>query len=454
MTGESDNPRTFNDVLRAAGIDPREVRLARHAPGSSARYPSLYAAWKSTGGQALFEEYQRIQSRDRFVVGGLVASFMVTPPPAAETVFIGLYTVTGKSMCPSGARDPYRDNDVSGMYLYDLERDRRFDPYRERLIIDWGPSTRTWCQHADRQEKTILGAFRATRAPAPPIPPRLPPRSDSLLNFSGLLKSVSLDLTRVRLARHQASRSRKYRSLYAAWESEGGQALLEEYQRIQSRAVFVVGGQVASFIVTPPPANETVFIGLYTVTDLATCAAGTIDPYSGSDVSGMHLYGLERDERFDRYRDRLVVDWGTGTRSWCQHAARQDKPILAIRDVVHQPFPGPGAFVADIDSVPGLPPSWREYLQNTKGIYLLVDHGDGRAYIGSAKGEDSFWGRWMAYAQNKHGGNVGMRARPGRSYQVSILQVVDVDQSDHGIEQLEARWKRKLLTREFGLNLN
>lgn len=59
-----------------------------------------------------------------------------------------------------------------------------------------------------------------------------------------------------------------------------------------------------------------------------------------------------------------------------------------------------------------------------------------------------------AYAQNKHGGSVGMRARPGRTYQVRILQVVDVDQSDQGIEQLDARWKRKLLTREFGLNLN
>ncbi len=49
---------------------------------------------------------------------------------------------------------------------------------------------------------------------------------------------------------------------------------------------------------------------------------------------------------------------------------------------------------------------------------------------------------------------MGMRARPGRTYQVRILQVVDVDQSDQGIEQLDARWKRKLLTREFGLNLN
>ena len=277
---------------------------------------------------------------------------------------------------------------------------------------------------------------------------------NTVLNFNDILKAASIDLHGVRLARHQAPGSARFRSLYAAWESDGGQALLEEYQRIQSRQVFVVGGHVASFIVTPAPANETVFIGVYAVTGASMCPDGSRDPYNNEDVSGLHLYDLQRDDRFDRYRDRLVVDWGSGTRSWCQHATRQEKPILAIRDAAHQPFPGPGEFVVDIDSVPGLPPSWREYLQHTKGVYLLVDHDDGKVYVGSAKGDDSFWGRWMAYAQNKHGGNVGMKARPGRRYQVSILQVVDVDQSDQGIEQLEARWKRKLLSREFGLNLN
>jgi hypothetical protein len=274
-----------------------------------------------------------------------------------------------------------------------------------------------------------------------------------LLRFNTVLEAASIDVAGVRLVRHQAPPSSTFRSLYAAWESEGGQELVEEYQRIQSKVAFPVGGHVASFIVTPAPASETVFIGLYAVTGESTCPSGASDPYNGRDVAGAHLYDLVRDERFDRYRDRLVIDWG-GSRNWCQLAARQNKPILALRDAAHSPFPGPGDFVADIDSIPGLPPSWREYLQNTKGIYLLVDKVDGKAYVGSAKGSDSFWGRWMAYAQNNHGGNVGMKERPGRNYQVSILQVVDVDQSDLGIEQLEARWKKKLLTREFGLNLN
>ena len=276
-----------------------------------------------------------------------------------------------------------------------------------------------------------------------------------LFTFNHLLRAGSVDPARVHLARHQDLRGGiHFHSLYAAWVSEGGPELVEEYQRIQVKPVFVVGDYVAGFIVTPGPVSETVFMGLYSVGGKSTCPAGMRDPYHGTDASGLIWYDLKRDERFQLYRDRLVIDWGPGTRSWRQRAGTQDKPIVALRDAVPPPFPGPGEFIAGIDSVPGLPPAWREYLHHTKGVYLLVDKGDGKAYVGSAKGGDSFWGRWMAYAQNKHCGNVGMKARKGRTYQVAILQVVDVDQSDQAIEQLEARWKRKLLTKEFGLNLN
>lgn len=280
-------------------------------------------------------------------------------------------------------------------------------------------------------------------------------RAHTVLTFNQLLHAASIDPAQVRLLRHKDSTpGRDFRSLYAAWTSEGGQDLIEAYQSVQNDLIFKVGGYVAGFIATPAPSSETVFIGMYSVEGLSTCPPGMPDPYRDMDVGGMHLYDLRRDERFDVYRDRLVIDWGPGTRRWDQWADRQDKPILAIRDAVEPPFPGPGEFAADIDAIPALPPSWRQYLQNTKGIYLLVDKEDGRAYVGSAKGAESFWGRWIVYAQDGHGGNSGMRARPGRRYQVCILQVVDVDQADLAIEQLEARWKRKLLTRDHGLNRN
>ena len=61
----------------------------------------------------------------------------------------------------------------------------------------------------------------------------------------------------------------------------------------------------------------------------------------------------------------------------------------------------------------------------------------------------------MDYATDGHGGNEGLKevSKEGRrSYQVSVLEVVDVNTPNETIEQVESYWKSKLLTREFGLN--
>jgi hypothetical protein len=83
---------TFNDVLRSAGVDPVDVHLARHQDART-RGRSIYAIWKSPDGPKLVQEYQAVQTHDRFTVGGFVASFVVTPPARNETLFIGLYKV-------------------------------------------------------------------------------------------------------------------------------------------------------------------------------------------------------------------------------------------------------------------------------------------------------------------------------------------------------------------------
>ncbi len=43
---------------------------------------------------------------------------------------------------------------------------------------------------------------------------------------------------------------------------------------------------------------------------------------------------------------------------------------------------------------------------------------------------------------------------PGAQYQIAVLQVVDVLLPDHSIEEIESWWKRKLMSREHGLNRN
>jgi hypothetical protein len=262
-----------------------------------------------------------------------------------------------------------------------------------------------------------------------------------------------VDPATVHLARHQDARA-PGRSIYAIWKSPGGQKLVEAYQEIQAHDRFDVGGFVASFVVTPPPRNETLFIGLYQVLSLGTCEAGTREPLTEIDATGLHHYAMAYDNRLDEYKDRLTVDWGPGTRSWVQRASRQPKPIRAIRDEHDPPFPGFSRFCENVHDLLGIYPSWQERLREVKGIYILVDKKTGEQYVGSAKGEESLWGRFADYARTGHGGNTELKNRKDAQYQTGVLQVVDLALPDHSIEEIESWWKRKLMTREHGLNRN
>lgn len=275
----------------------------------------------------------------------------------------------------------------------------------------------------------------------------------TMITFNDLLQSEGIDVANVRLVRHQDSRV-AHSSIYATWrQPDNGRDLVEEYQSIQSRSVFKVGDLLASFVVTPPPRSDTLFIGLYLV-DGVTPEAHIVDPILGHIVKNGLRYHIVRDLRLEHYVGRLTIDWGGATRSWVQRAARQPKLVRSIQDRTDPPWPGFSQFCVDVIEIPGLYASWQAVLRTVKGIYLLVDLNTGEQYVGSAKGEDSVLGRLMEYASNGHGGNVELRARRGARYRVSLLEVVDMSLPDKRIEALEAVWKRKLMSREFGLNRN
>lgn len=84
----------------------------------------------------------------------------------SETLFIGLYAVTGAERCPTGMVDPYNRKDVSRLYLYDLEHVDRFSLYEDRLVIDWGRA-RSWAQYADRNPKPIESIHERAHQPLP-----------------------------------------------------------------------------------------------------------------------------------------------------------------------------------------------------------------------------------------------------------------------------------------------
>jgi GIY-YIG catalytic domain len=267
-----------------------------------------------------------------------------------------------------------------------------------------------------------------------------------MITFNTVLRDQRIDPSTVQLVRHQDTRHAG-RSPYALWRSAPD--ALELYQRIQRReGLFRVGGLIASFVA--PPTGDTLFVGLYRVSAVGVAPEGTTDPLSGRDCSNEQLYDISPDPRLSEYKGLLVIDWGLGFRSWVQRADRQDKPVQEIRRAIADPpFPGFAEFRSDIAEIESIPPGWQEVLRSVKGVCVLACKETGKLYVGSAKGEESLWGRFRDHASTGHGGNVELKRRGRREYQVSVLEVAGTDQR---IERLEEAWKRKLLSREFGLN--
>jgi hypothetical protein len=268
-----------------------------------------------------------------------------------------------------------------------------------------------------------------------------------MFTFNAILRHEGIDPKRVKLVRHQ-DRSPGRPTPYVLWRINKSQ--LELYQRIQTNTVFSVGDLLASFVVTPR--SETLFIGLYSVSALGVAPKGLMDPIGDFDVGGKNLYAIQPDKRLAEYEGHLTIEWGKAYRSWVQRANLQDKRVLEIRRELHEPpFPGFTQFICDVSQIAAIPPTWQAILKSVKGVYVLVCKETGKHYVGSAKGEESLWGRFLAYATTGHGGNIELKRRGPKPYQASVLEIVD---SDRDIELLEAAWKQKLLSRAFGLNAN
>jgi hypothetical protein len=129
------------------------------------------------------------------------------------------------------------------------------------------------------------------------------------------------------------------------------------------------------------------------------------------------------------------------------------------------PFPGYNDFYISFDLLVEVintnESSWKTALSTVNGIYLISDTKNGKLYVGSAYGNDSFWGRWSNYIENGHGGNKKLKEiilKNGYEYSsnfmFSILEIFNFNTPNNEIISRESFWKEKLLTREYGYNDN
>lgn len=275
------------------------------------------------------------------------------------------------------------------------------------------------------------------------------------LRFNTLLWQAGIAPTEVRLLRHQDGRANKGRTPYSLWRDD--RPAFEAYQEAQSptNRARLRGDFWASFVVTP--AGDVVLAGFYAAAYLGLNSDDRPWPHAeGVDLAGTcDVYQLTPDDRLNDLSGLLVIEWGHGERSWIQRADNQDKIVREIRREFREPeFPGFTHFVSPLSKVESLPTTWTARLSSVRGVYLLTCPHTKEQYVGSATGVEGFYGRWLDYARNGHGDNVGLRSRDPSDYQVSILEVAGSAASPEEIVALETLWKRKLQSREMGLNRN
>lgn len=169
---------------------------------------------------------------------------------------------------------------------------------------------------------------------------------------------------------------------------------------------------------------------------------------------------------FAALADRLVIEWTNDPVNWAKTGDQATfMTVVEISDPASVPFPGFDSVLVSFEELQAVIADdrygqWRTALSSVQGIYLIADTSTGRLYVGKADGAEKFLGRWGEYARNGHGGNVALPelaaadALHRQHFQFSILQVFSPSAPTAQVDAAEAHFKRALLTRQFGMNLN
>lgn len=158
---------TFNDILRAGGIDPdvTKIKLLRHV--ETRNRIDVHEVWRHQ--RELFESWQARQWDDFFTGVDYVASFVVSR--AGETVFVGLYAVDGGwTKVGAGTPDPMTGTPADTRTVqHQLTRFPDFDAYADRLVVQWWRAGKApgWWQWAHRNPKPVIEIATQQEAPFP-----------------------------------------------------------------------------------------------------------------------------------------------------------------------------------------------------------------------------------------------------------------------------------------------
>lgn len=158
-----------------------------------------------------------------------------------------------------------------------------------------------------------------------------------------------------------------------------------------------------------------------------------------------------------KWRGKLIVRWPGLERSWYRWADRNEFAIeaIALEDLLTPRMPDWQQLTVNWNELELLPASWCSQLREWRGVYLIIDQGDGKQYVGSACGSENILQRWRDYSRSGHGGNRLLRGRNPANFRFSILERTSPDMPSDQVVSIEASWKERLRTRApAGLNDN
>ena len=280
----------------------------------------------------------------------------------------------------------------------------------------------------------------------------------ALLHFSDILINAGLDPAKVQLIRH-AMNDKDFRACYE-------KNMVKEYTGEQKKdfnkgydywAVFISG-----------KGAEARFYELYRVGAVVPrCPEVMPKDYpcpQAFEIPGDY-YELEYADILKEFENRLIIKWGDATRVWHQKGTTE-KEIVAIQTSHNEEFVGYENVVLPYEKLKEVVENdvdyklWHTALSNVKAVYLILDVKNGQQYVGSAYGNRGLLERWECYVDTFHGNNKLMREvicdHPDRYqfFQFSILQIFSMSTPDDIIINAESLWKRKLGTKEYGMNAN
>jgi hypothetical protein len=248
--------------------------------------------------------------------------------------------------------------------------------------------------------------------------------------------------------------------------------LIEEYQSFQSKPAFIDCKYIVTFL--GGEKNSGIFWGVYLNEGIRKL--DELPEYSG----GLKLYCNPQDKtkdfylmlkclpEFERFKNRLVIDWVV-PRGWYNTFGEvKSKPVLKLLpDNFVKNFPGLMSVKLNFPELktiienPESNDEWYNSLTRLQAIYLILNKKTGLQYIGTTYGENGLWQRWESYVKgDKTGGNkefIKLKEENElfyKDFQFSILEVLSKTADQKYCSEKETLWKEKLGTRAHGLNKN